>query len=102
MEELEGVRIINIHSLDTAKSDSRGFFSVKAVYGDTLVFIHSKYSKIVKPIWNTHSRINLIMIDRKTVSLPDSTKEYLQAARDEDKLYKILEKGAERSGIWNY
>ena len=102
MEELEGATIFNIHSLDSAKTNSRGFFTIKAMRDDTLIFTYPKYSKDWRIVKRITDHINIIMINRKAIGVPDTTAQYKRAARDDDKLYKILDKGAERNGVWNY
>jgi len=92
----------HIHSLDSAKTNSRGFFTIKAVRDDTLIFTHPKYSKAIRVVKRVADHINVIMINRKATGAPDTTAQYKRAAREYDKLYKILEKGAERNGVWNY
>lgn len=104
MEELEGVSIVNMCNAETAITNKRGFYQIRAAKGDTLFFSCNKYSRDSRPIKRLTDNVNVIMINRKTAALPDNftTGEYKTAAREDDKLYDILEKGAERNGVWNY
>jgi hypothetical protein len=104
MEELEGVNIINLCNAESATTNNRGFFRINAVKGDSLLFTCKKYSKDQRAVKRLTDNVNVVMITRKTASLPENftNDEYKTAARADDKLYNILDKGAEREGIWNY
>ena len=106
-EELEGVTILNIRSAEKAVSNTRGFFRINATRGDTLVFTFTKYSKGSRIIRKVSENVNVIMIDRKAPELPPNYtvaeySDYLPLHEEDEKLYKILEKGAVRAGLWNY
>ncbi len=104
MEELEGVIVINICNAEMATSNSRGFFQIKADKGDTLMFSYSKYSSNRRGIKHINNNLNVILINSKAAALPkDFTMgEFRKAVREDDRSYEILEKGAERNGLWNY
>jgi len=104
MEELEGISIVNLANAETVSSNKRGFFNITAAKGDTLVFKSKKYSGDKRIVKRVADHVDVIMIMRKTAALPAgfTVSEYNAAARADDKLYNILEKGAEREGLWNY
>lgn len=104
MEELEGVIVINICNAETATSNRRGFFQIKADKGDTLVFTYYKYSSNRRGIKHIANNLNVILINSKAAALPkDFTMgELRKALREDDKSHEILENGAERNGLWNY
>jgi hypothetical protein len=104
MEELEGVTIVNVCHTEMATSNSRGFFQIKAAKGDTLIFISSKYSQGKSFVKHLTDNVNVVMITRKTAALPIgfTDDDFRKAAREDEKLYDILEKGAERNGTWIY
>ncbi|MGZ3765714.1 MAG: hypothetical protein ACXVB0_01380 [Mucilaginibacter sp.] len=104
MEELEGVTIINMCNAETVTSNKRGFFQIKATKGDTLVFTFAKYSGCKRAIKHPADHVNVILINKKTAALSHdfTAGEYERASHEDEKLYKILDKGAEQSGLWNY
>jgi hypothetical protein len=107
LEELEGVTILNIRSSEKTLSDKRGIFRINATKGDTLIFTFTRYSRDSRIIRKLSENVNVIMINRKTLELPPNYtvseyKNYLPLHEEDEKLYKILEKGAVRAGLWNY
>ncbi len=104
MEELEGVTVVNVCHTEMATSNNRGFFQIKAAKGDTLIFISTKYSTGKSFVKRLSDNVNVVMITRKAAALPIGFTEsdYKKAAREDEKLYDILEKGAERNGTWIY
>ncbi len=107
MEVLEGVSIANKNTGEKASSDKQGFFYINTKKGDTLIFTFSKYSKDVRVIRKPSENVNMILMDRKARDLPpDYTgSEYnaYEKARDEDeRVYRIINKGVEREGFWKY
>jgi hypothetical protein len=107
MEVLEGVTIYNKNTSEKVNSDKQGIFSISTKKGDTLIFTFSKYSKDVRVIRKPSENVNMILIDRKARDLPPDytgSERYLnEKAHDEDeRVYRIINRGAEREGLWKY
>jgi hypothetical protein len=104
LEELQGVKIINMCNADTATTNKRGFYKIFVSKGDTLVFVSNHYNQWARAVKRVADNVNVVMINRKTAVVTGSPKsdEFKKAAKEDDKLYEILDKGAERNGQWNY
>jgi hypothetical protein len=104
LEELEGVNISNKRDSTKATSDHRGFFTLKVAANDTLIFTSNKYSSAMYIIKRLTSNINVIMITSKAdVLAPDfTTGQFEKAFKEDERIKRILDKGAERNGLWNY
>jgi hypothetical protein len=104
LEELEGVAIANKRTSEKTTTNSHGFYQLNAAKGDTLLFNFSRYSKDVRVIKSPKENLNVILINKKVNSLPanSSKSDLKKAEREDEDLYRILEKDAEREGKWNY
>ena len=104
LESVKGGQVINICSADTGRTDDNGFFHLSAAAGDTLAFVSPKYSATVVGVRSQKDKFNVILIKRKTASLPPGYAEsdYNKAAREDNNLLKILDKDAKAEGKWNY
>jgi hypothetical protein len=103
LENVHGVVITNICTAETATTDGNGIYHIGASRGDTLNFEISKYSKEVRSI-KSNENLNIIMIKRKTGNLPPgySRSDYNKAKKEDDELYRILEKDAKLEDKWKY
>ena len=104
LESIKGGQVINICSADTGRTDDNGFFHLSAAAGDTLAFVSPKYSPTLVGVRSQKDKFNVILIKRKTASLPPGYAEpdYNKAAKEDNKLLKILDKDAKAEGRWNY
>jgi len=104
LESVKGGQVINICSADTGRTDDNGFFHLSAAAGDTLAFVSPKYSATVVGVRSQKDKFNVILIKRKTASLPPGYAEsdYNKAAKEDNNLLKILDKDAKAEGKWNY
>jgi hypothetical protein len=104
LEDVQGVKVKNIRTAESASTDGHGIFKINAAKGDTLHFEVAKYSKEVRIIKNAKENLNVIMIKRKTDELPPShsSSDYDKAKKADNELYRILEKDAKLEGKWKY
>ncbi|HEY8782659.1 MAG TPA: hypothetical protein VIM16_13630 [Mucilaginibacter sp.] len=104
LENVEGVIVTNICTAEKASTDSHGIYHIEAAKGDTLAFEIPKYSGELRSIKAQKGNLNIIMIKRKAIDLlPNhSRSDYSKARKDDDELYRILEKDAKIEGKWNY
>jgi hypothetical protein len=104
LESIKGAEVVNICSGKTTRADDNGIFHFEAAKGDSLAFAGSKYSATVVGVRSAKDKFNIILIKRKTGGLPHehSRSDYDKAKKDDDELYKILDKDAKEEGKWNY
>ncbi len=104
LESIKNGEVINICSGQTTKADDNGIFHFQAGKGDTLAFISSKYSPTIIGVKSPKDKFNIILIKRKTAALPPghTRSDYEKAKKEDEDLYKILDKDAKEEGKWNY
>jgi hypothetical protein len=104
LESIKEAEVINICTGETTKADDNGIYHFRAAKGDTLAFVGPKYSATVMGVKSPKDKFNIILIKRKTESMPrgHSRSDYEKAKKDDDDLYKILDKDAKAEGKWNY
>jgi hypothetical protein len=104
LEELGGVAVANKRTTEKTTTNNHGFYQLNAAKGDTLLFDFSRYSKDIRVIRNPKEKLNVILMNKKVNSLPAnaSKSDLRKAERDDEDLYRILEKDAEREGKWSY
>lgn len=103
LEELQGVKIINMCNADTAFTNKRGFYKILVAKGDSLFFLSEHYSQDKRAIKRIKDNVNIILIKRKANGIADhNSSDYKKAVKEDASLYEILDKGAERNGQWNY
>jgi hypothetical protein len=104
LEFVQGVTVTNKRTSENVSTDVNGIFRITAATGDTLVFNISKYSNDTLRVRSQKENLNLVMIKRKTDSLPPgySTGEYNKAKREDNELYRILNKDAKTEEKWKY
>ena len=103
LEELQGVKVINLCTADTGSSNKRGFYTINASKGDSIAFMSKNYSPGIHAVKRMSENINIILFHRKAPGIPDmQSSEYKSALKEDYRIYEILEKGAARNGQWNY
>ena len=104
LESIKGAEVINICTGETTKADDNGIFHFQAGKGDTLAFAGSKYSATIIGVKSPKEKFNIILIKRKANTLPPghSGSDYEKAKKEDEGLYKILDKDAKEEGKWNY
>ncbi|MDR3694436.1 hypothetical protein [Mucilaginibacter sp.] len=104
LEFVQGVTVTNKRTSENVTTDVNGIFRITATTGDTLFFNISKYSNDTLKFRSPKENLNLVMIKRKVDSLPPgcSAGEYNRAKREDNELYRILEKDAKLEGKWKY
>lgn len=104
LETVQGVNIINKRTGEIANTDGNGIYKISAAKSDTLFFKTGKYSMEMRQIKAPADKMNVIMIKRKTDELPanHSQSDFNKAQREDNELYRILEKDAKLEGKWIY
>jgi hypothetical protein len=104
LETVQGVNIVNKRTGETASTDGSGIYKISAAKTDTLFFKTGKYSMEMRQIKTPGDKMNVIMIKRKTDELPagHSQSDFNKAQREDNELYRILEKDAKLEGKWVY
>ena len=103
LESVQGVVITDICSGETATTDEHGIYHIAVAKGDSVAFVVKKYSNDFRLI-KSSDNLNFVMIKRKTdgLSAKQNITEYTQAKKQDDELYRILEKDAKEEGKWKY
>jgi len=104
LEILKAALVVNLCTAETTKADDNGIYHINAGKGDTLAFAFGRYSATLLGIKSPKDRFNIILMKRKANNLPagHSGSDYDKAKKDDDELYKILDKDAKLEGKWNY
>lgn len=104
LESIKAAQVINICSGQTTNADDNGIFHFQAAKGDTLAFIGSRYPPMTTGVKSPKDKFNIILMKRKADLLPPghSRSDYEKAKKDDENLYKILDKDAKEEGKWNY
>jgi hypothetical protein len=104
LENVPGVSVKNIRTSEKVSTDSRGIYQVNAIKSDTLVFYIAKYSKDTMIVKSLKDNLNLIMFKRKVDELPAdySSSDFNKAKREDNELYRVLEKDARLEEKWKY
>ena len=102
--DARGAIVINACTAETAIADTHGFYQINAIKGDTLAFQLSKYSIAMQGVRSPNDKINVILFKRKSDNLPPdhSKSDYNKAKKEDDELYRILDKDAKQDGKWKY
>jgi len=103
LESVQGVIIINSCTAEKTITDKNGIYHINAARGDTLDFEVPKYSRDIRGIRSSEN-LNIVMIKRKADNLPPghSKPEYDKAKKDDEELYRVLEKDAKLEDKWKY
>jgi len=103
LENVQGVSIINICTGEKTSTDKNGIFHINAAKFDALGFEVPKYSRDIRDI-KSNENLNVIMIKRKADGLPPghSGSDYDKAKKEDDELYRVLEKDAKLEDKWKY
>jgi|GEM_PF-1226972 len=104
LESIKSAQVINICTGQTTNADDNGIFHFQAAKGDTLAFIGSRYPPTITGVKSPKDKFNIILMKRKADLLPPghSRSDYEKAKKDDENLYKILDKDAKEEGKWNY
>ncbi len=104
LEDLEGVIIANKRTAEKTTTNNHGFYQLNGAKGDTLFFEFSRYSKDMRVIKSAKENLNVILTNKKVNSLSANAlkSDLKKAEREDEELYRILEKDAEREGKWSY
>jgi hypothetical protein len=104
LESIKEAAVVNICTGETTKADDNGVFHFRAAKGDTLAFAGVNYSPTVVGVRSPKDKFNVILIKRKALSLPriHSKPDFEKAQKEDEGLYKILDKDAKEEGKWNY
>jgi len=104
LENVQGVSVTNIRTSEKVNTDSRGVYHVNAAKGDTLAFYIAKYSKDIIIVKSVKDNLDLILFKRKVDDLPanHSQSDYNKAKKEDNELYRILEKDAKLEEKWKY
>jgi len=104
LESIKSAEIVNICTGETTKADDNGIYHFQAAKGDTLAFLGGRYSPTVVGVRSPKDKFNVILIKRKAWNLPSghSNSDYEKAKKEDEELYKILDKDAKEEGKWNY
>ena len=104
LEILKAAEVINLCTAETTKADDNGIYHISAGKGDTLAFAYGRYSATLLGIKAPKDKINIVLMKRKADNLPPghSESDYEKAKKEDDELYKILDKDAKLEGKWNY
>lgn len=104
LETLQGVNVTNKRTNETAGTDASGIYKISAAKGDTLFFKSGKYSMEMCQVKTPGEKMNVILIKRKTDDLAagHSQSDFKKAQRDDNEIYRILEKDAKLEGKWVY
>ena len=104
LDDARGAIVVNACTAEKTIADSHGFYQIMAIKGDTLAFQLSKYSVAMQGVRSPNDNINIILFKRKSDSLPPghSKSDYNKAKKEDDELYRILDKDAKQDGKWKY
>lgn len=104
LEILKGALATDICTGESVKTDDNGFFHLNAAKGDTLGFCYGRYSVTMVPVKTSKEHYNVVLMKRKTDGLPQpyTHSEYDKAKKEDEDMYKILDKDAKLEGRWNY
>jgi hypothetical protein len=104
LENIKQAEVVNVCSGEITKADDNGIFHFQAAKGDTLAFAGGRYSPTVIGVRSPKDKFNIILIKRKAGNLPPghSNSDFEKAKKEDEELYKILDKDAKEEGKWNY
>ena len=104
LENVQSATVINICTAEKTMTDSFGIYHINAAKGDTLEFQFQKYSNELRRVGTQSGNMNIILIKRKTDNFNPGGQQtdYSKAKKDDDELYRILEKDAKLEGKWKY
>ncbi len=104
LETLKAAVVVNLCTAEIAKADDNGIYHISAGKGDTLAFGYGRYSATLLGIKSPKDKFNVVLMKRKVDALPSdhSASDYEKAKKEDDELYKILDKDAKLEGKWNY
>jgi hypothetical protein len=104
LETVQGGTVTNMCTGERTKTDNQGIYRISASKNDSLAFEFPKYSSGLRSIKSPNENLNIIMIKRKADNLPPgySQSDYKKAVKDDNELYRVLEKDAKLEGRWKY
>jgi hypothetical protein len=104
LEILKAALVVNLCTAETTRANDNGIYHISAGKGDTLAFAYGRYSATLLGIKSPKDKFNVVLMKRKAGNLPPghSGSDYEKAKKEDDELYKILDKDAKLEGKWNY